>query len=424
MKERVRAAAANHLHWFVAGAVAGGGKVQRDNGVVFTGPNGGEIIFPRLTTRNASGTLDRIMVYYYAHRPAAGEGRSVGVWAVTPTQPRDLGARLLARGFEWGWRPHWMSLNLQEMRTDFPLPDGLHITVEEGADWKVEGLPYFNPDDAARYRKLAAARPRRMWHFGAWLNGTLVGHSILYLTTGRYGVAGIYSVGVIPSARNQGIGRAITLAACQYARALGANHALLNAATHIYDRIGFVSLGYGQSWWMQDRMFAAGPPTPEQIAFAEAIGRGDIKALNALPALAIPADLNAPLLCGHTPMEITVKTGKPAAARWLIRQGATLPLLVAWELGWKKRVAQMLAKKPSLVNELSVGGVRTPLHEAASQNDLDLIRLLLTANPDLTIRDAQFNGTPLNWAQHFGNKEAAEAIGMRQQGRSPLLPHA
>jgi hypothetical protein len=249
-----------------------------------------------------------------------------------------------------------------------------------------------------------------MWHFGAWLDGKIVGHSILFLTTGKYGVAGIYNVGVIPSARNKGVGRAVSLAACQYARALGANHALLNAATHIYDRIGFESLGHGQTWWMHDRMFSQPAPAPAQIAFVEAIGRGDIAALNALPPDAFPADWDALLLCGHTPLEITVKTHKPNAARWLENQGATLSLLHAWDLGWKARVRRALAANPAIVNAYSVGGVRTPLHEAAGRNDCELLALLLTSNPDLTLRDKEFNGTALNWAQHFRHESAAKLL--------------
>ena len=408
--ERITAAARNHQRWFSAMTQAGGGEVRRENGVLYTGPNGGDIAFPQMMAQTAGATLDRILAYYRHYRPADGTGRSVGVWAVTPTRPRDLGSRLMARGFEWGWRPHWMGLNLHEIRADFPLPENLHIAVDDAADWDVEELPYFSPEDAAKFRKVAAVRPRRIWHFGAWLNGVVVGHSILYLTTGRYGVAGIYNVGVIPSARNQGVGRAITLAACEYARALGANHALLNSATHIYDRLGFVSLGHGQSWWMYDRMFAAAPPTPERIAFVEALGRGDTRTLEALPPSAIPADVNAPLLCGHTPMEIAANMQKSASARWLIGRGATVALLERWDMGWKTEVAQMLAQNPTLVNDLSVGGVRTPVHEAASRGDIELLTLLLTANPDCTICDTEFKGTALGWARHFGQDAAARLL--------------
>ena len=49
-----------------------------------------------------------------------------------------------------------------------------------------------------------------VWHFAAWLKGEPVGHSTLCLTTGALGIAGIYDVGVVPDARNQGIGKAVS----------------------------------------------------------------------------------------------------------------------------------------------------------------------------------------------------------------------
>lgn len=416
--ERITAAVNNHIAWFSATARAGGGVVRRENDVVFIGPGtdagrDGVIAFPRMNAAMAGETLDRIIAFYREGRPQSGEGGSVSVWATTPTRPRDLSARLMARGFEEGWRPHWMAADLHNLHTDFPLPDNLKIAVEDEANWDVAELPYFSRDDIPQFQRIARQRPRRMWHFGAWLDGKIVGHSILFLTTGKYGVAGIYNVGVIPSARNKGVGRAVSVAACQYARALGANYALLNASTHIYDRIGFESLGHGQTWWMHDRQFstiAQPAPTSAQIAFVEALGRGDIPSLDALPPDAFPADWDAPLLCGHTPLEIAVITRKPHAARWLENQGATLSLFDAWDFGWKARVRRTLAAHPAMVNEYSVGGVRTPLHEAAGRNDLELLALLLTANPNLTLQDKEFNGTALNWTHHFRHEAAAKLL--------------
>ena len=411
----IRAALRNHRAWFSETCLAGGGAVLKDNGVVYLTvgektERGGVIAFPTLKTATAGETLDRILAYYRSGRPEDGSGGSVAVWATVPTRPRDLGSRLLARGFEWGWQPHWMAVDLHVPVVDFPLSENLRIAVDDEAQWDVADLPYYSPDEVTKLRAIARHRPRRMWHFGAWLNDQLVGHSILFLTTGRYGVAGIYSVGVTPSTRRQGVGRAVTLAACQFARALGANYALLNAATDIYSRIGFVSLGYGQTWWMHDRMFARPAPTPFEVAFVEALGRGDLSALNALPPAALPSDWDAPLLCGHTPIEITVKTRQPRSTRWLERHSATVTLVDAWDLGWKSRVRRTVANQPKSGEEFSIQGVRTPLHEAAGRGDCELLSVLLAGRPNLTLRDRQYNGTPLNWAEIYRHNDAAQLI--------------
>ena len=402
----IPAVAANHLDWFTVGAFAANGEICRQEDVKWLfapGPDGEAMLpFPRMESAKTDATLDAILADCRRRKP----GR-IACWSLEPTQPRDLGARLAARGFEWGWKPHWMALDLHKMRADFPLPEGLRIAVDDESDWEVEELPYYNRD--AKWKALLdyelRTGRRRTWHFGAWLEGKLVGHSLLHLTTGGLGVAGLYSVGVIPSARKQGVGRAVTLAACQFAQALGCHYATLNSATHIYDRIGFVSLGWGQTWWMHAPTLAAPPPTAAQIAFAEAIGRGNLKALKALDGQIPPVDLDTPLPCGLTPIGLAVKTHKPAAVEWLIREGATLDILHAWDLGWKERAARLLALSPELANRRSGPWLLTPLHEAAARGDTELARLLLTAKPDLEIRDTQFNGTPLSWARQFERSE-------------------
>jgi len=421
--DRVAAAARNHTTWFTANALASDQEIHHQGGVLFTGPNGGDIAFPRLPATTANQTLDAILDYYRRHRQQDAQG-SIGVWSTLPTQPRDLGARLLARGFEWGWQPRWMALKLTDIRLDFTVPDRLQIEVTDDPDWQVSDLPFFQPTDRSKLCRMSAQNPRRTWLFAASLEGQIVGQTVLHLTTGRYGVAGIYNVGVVPAARGQGIGRAVTAAACLYGRALGAHHALLNSATHIYDRLGFETLGLGQSWWMHDAMLAAPPPTPDQIRFVEALGRGRLSELTALPPSALPGDLNARLPCGMNPMGVAVAMRQERSVRWLMHLGVLPTLIQCWDLGWRASVESQLAANPQLVNELSVNGLRTPLHQAIERNDHDLFHLLLKADPDLTIQDKEYNGTPLGWAHHLGRAELICELQGRLFAQAPDLPQS
>jgi hypothetical protein len=53
---------------------------------------------------------------------------------------------------------------------------------------------------------------------------------------------------------------------------------------------------------------------------------------------------------------------------------------------------------------------RSALHHAAADGRLDLIKLLLDRGADPTERDATYKATPVEWAEFFGRKEAAELI--------------
>lgn len=411
-EELIQAAIENHRSWFSENAaVAFGGETVRENGLtaVYTPASApdapGEVIwaFPRMEDAEADEAIDAALTYARQRKV-----RQVSCWSHVPTEPDDLAARLVARGFQWGWQPHWMALDLFKIPpADFPVSAALHIAEDEESAWEVDGLPYYDRADAPRFRVHARQMPRCTYHFGARIEGEIVGHSLLHISTGTRGVAGLYSVGVVPSAREQGVGRAVSLAACQFARQQGCRYVLLNAATHIYERLGFVSLGHGQTWWIYQTALDSLPIAPDLVAFTEAVGRGDTASLPSLPP---PADLDAVLVCGMTPLEVAARLKQPQAAQWLINRGASPDVIPLLDLGWRDRIPALLAARPALANRRVGEWGQTPLHEAIARNDTELARLLLSVRPDLSINDAQFNATPLGWAQHFGRTEIIEMI--------------
>jgi GNAT superfamily N-acetyltransferase len=406
------AVAANHREFFVLYARAARGEVHEAAGVTWTDPEpAGEpmVLFPQLDPRSAGEQLDAIVQFYRRRQP----NQLVGCWSLEPPQPRDLGVRLLACGFQPGWRPCWMWLDIQKL-AGYAAPEELRIDMLETAPtWGASELPYYHRATAAIEHAMADFEPRRIWHFVAWLAGEPVGHSTLFLTTGSLGVAGIYGVGVVPRARNRGIGKAVTAAACRHAQSLGCRYALLNATgERMYRQLGFERIGYGSTWWLNVDRLNANPPSPARVALAEAVGRGDLSALAALAGRDEPLDVS--LANGMSLLDLAAHAQQPASAEWLIGQGATLELLPAWDLGWRERVVQLLAAHPELANRRSGELGATPLHVAVDRGDRELARALLAARPDLGIKDSRYGATALDWARHLQRAELVKLIERHQ----------
>ena len=72
-------------------------------------------------------------------------------------------------------------------------------------------------------------------------------------------------------------------------------------------------------------------------------------------------------------------------------------------------IAVAVAEFPDDPNALDHDGA-TALHRAAWDGDLELIGRLLDAGADPTITDARFDATPLGWAEHAYQTEAAELL--------------
>lgn len=404
------AVAWNHRKYFVLQARALHGKIRQADGVTWTSPGyeyAPMILFPELDPQRAGGQLDTIIQFYREHPP----NQLVGCWSLLPTLPADLDTLLLARGFQLGWRPCWMWLELERMQ-HHAAPEGLRIELLEAAPaWEAPQLPYYSREDAKILLAMAALPPRQIWHVVAWLDGRPVGHSTLCLTRGSLGIAGIYGVGVVPRARNRGVGKAVVAAVYRLGRELGARIAMLNGTgERMYRQLGFERLGYGQTWWLNVMRLAMRWPSQQRIALAEAVGRGDLGALAALARQGWDAPLDQPLTNEMTLLELAAHARQPKSAEWLIGQGVALELLPAWDLGWRDRVVHLLEAHPELANQCSGEMGTTPLHTAVERNDLELARVLLAARPDLEIRDSRFGGTPLGWARHLQRTELIALI--------------
>jgi len=404
-----QAAADNHRELFCLNAVCQGGEVCMKGGLtwIWAGPDSTLMIaFPSLAEKNAGALLDEMMAWCRAH-PSKG----AGCWSFDPPQPADLGIRLLARGFQPGWQPCWMALDLEAMITGHPSPPGLQISADnDTATHHLTDLPY-SGDKGMVPHALLRAETGLIQRFIATLDGRIVGQSAVFFSTGASGTAGIYDVGVIPEARGQGIGKAVTLAACRYAQQKGYRYAVLNAAArHLYEQIGFTWISNGLSWELNNRKFIDDPPSQEETALAEATGRGDREGLGRIGNRLSSGELNTPLTNGMTLMQLAAHCRQPTSAEWLVEHGVRYTALDAWDLRWTDRAAALLATQPQEIDRKYGEQELTLLHIAAERNDIALAQLALDARPDLTIKDKTHDGTPFGWAYYLQRKEIAELI--------------
>jgi GNAT superfamily N-acetyltransferase len=248
--------------------------------------------------------------------------------------------------------------------------DGPEHDVVAVAGATGEELPYTVP----------GPDPAGVHHLAVRHDGETLGHVVV---NPWRRVAGIYSMGVVPAARRRGIGRALTLAACRLGRELGCTHAVLNATGEgelLYRTVGFESLGWGQTWWLHP-----GPaPVPRITALTEAIGLGDLRALEALRPT--PAELGAPLTRDLVPLALALVTGHADVGAWL------------------------LDRRPDLVSTPIDPRGGTLLHCAVEWDDESFVELALARGADLEARDRWWNGTPLGWAEHLGRTELAARL--------------
>jgi ankyrin repeat protein len=111
-----------------------------------------------------------------------------------------------------------------------------------------------------------------------------------------------------------------------------------------------------------------------------------------------------------SPLQFAAAAGRPDSARWLLGNGAPPEVLPYWELGWRQDARDLLRRHPELVNRQRPRSGKALLHQAVERDDLELVEMLLAAGADTSVKDYQFGGTPLDWAQEFRRARIVTAI--------------
>lgn len=382
--------------------------------------SGNTITYPDFRGRDGGKRLDGVMGLYRRRRPV----RAVDSWAPQLAVGRDLHYMLVARGFNWGGRGNAMACDLRRLRSARRV-DGLTVRPsEDDTIWNDNQHPFHlgSPHDKARrdevtLRHEAQQRwPDRVAHFVGWVDGRPAGHATVSVCTGPYGSAGIYDVGVLQDFRGRGIGAAVTRAACAHGRKLGARFAVLGASDMgfgVYKRLGFRDLG--PSWyWVCSQAALKKRVSQRHIRLAEAVGRGDAEAFDRLFRR---EDRKYRTPSGMSLMDFAARAGRLEMVQRLLARGASPSILALWDADQPDEARRLMKQRPALMNRRYERWGATLLHEAILRKDVKLLRALLDAGADTTIKDKTFRADALGWAHHFGFKDFAKLIERQRKRR-------
>lgn len=171
-------------------------------------------------------------------------------WSIdSHTEPADLVQHLRRHGFDGnsaGDPGMVLKLDALDDRLSCPPTFSSRVAIAQPAhdDWRDAFVSAFETSVSEGQAWVDATQSREPeqvpWRlYVGYLDGTPVATSILF--TGA-GVAGLYGVGTVPHARNQGIGGAITVKTLREAQQQGYQFAVLFASRQgypVYKRVGF-----------------------------------------------------------------------------------------------------------------------------------------------------------------------------------------
>lgn len=201
------------------------------------------VLYTNLTSDNVDEKIEEVTAYFTSHNYPF-------TWMVSPTtKPDNLDERLNAHGFKEIDGSPGMAVKLHELVDDREKPRGLSIEMVEDESmlrlwWSLWSRGYPMPEKLADFYADASvyigADPEGpMKYYIGYLDGIPIATSQLLLGSG---VAGLYSVTVVPEARGKGIGTEMSLHPLRGARSLGYRIGVLDSTMKglgIYQRLGF-----------------------------------------------------------------------------------------------------------------------------------------------------------------------------------------
>lgn len=200
-----------------------------------------QVFHSQLTDSLVDQRIDEIMAFF--------EKRNLSMsWLTGPsTTPKDLGVKLIERGFIHHGSTPGMAIELGDLR-ELPAVDGLEILQVQESEQMDLSIPvlaesyempvYYAEFLVDLYASLGFDQERWVYYLGLY-KGAPVGTSCVFYGGG---VAGIYSVATISGARGLGIGSALTLAPLHEAFERGCKIGVLRSsamATQLYQKRGF-----------------------------------------------------------------------------------------------------------------------------------------------------------------------------------------